>query len=109
MYTVFVGQTESMSPFAKALLAGLAVTCLILVGFDHRRGKGREDEIGLGRAAVTAALFSLGGLAWVEAAWRAGGVASLSGGFGIVAALGALVAWSPAMHRAWTQRQRAKA
>jgi len=53
-----------------AVLGGVLATSLVLVVFDHRRSAGQADALSLPAATLTAALFAVGGSAWIEAAAR---------------------------------------
>lgn len=95
-------------------LAGVAALCagsLVLVAFDHRRTRGREEDVGLGLATIAAVFGTIGGLAWIEAASRGSLFAACDLRFGAwggwLALAGLLLAWVPAIRvarEAWRAR-----
>ncbi|PRQ09293.1 hypothetical protein [Enhygromyxa salina] len=90
-----------------AALAG----SLVLVGFDHKRTRGRDGDVGLGSATLTASLGTIGAIAWIEAASRGSLFAACDprfGGYaGWLALAGLILAWLPAIRvsrEAWRAR-----
>jgi hypothetical protein len=84
-----------------AIVAAVGAGSLVLAVFDHRRTRGREDDIGLGSATIAAVLGTIGGAAWVEAASRGSLFAACDLRFGAWAGwfvlLGLILAWLPAI------------
>lgn len=85
-----------VTPVALAVLA----FCVVLVTFDHRRSREREGALNLSTAGLVALMSAVGGLAWCEAALRAGLWASMHSIAGMLAVVALAVAWVPAIHRA---------
>jgi hypothetical protein len=94
-----------------AAVAAIGAGSLVLVAFDHRRTRGREDDVGLGLATVAAVCGTIGGVAWVEAASRGSLFAACDVRFGAwggaLALAGLILAWVPAIRvarEAWRAR-----
>lgn len=92
-------------------VAAIGAGSLVLVAFDHRRTRGREDDVGLGLATLAAVCGTLGGVAWIEAASRGALFAACDVRFGAwggwLALAGLLLAWAPAIRvarEAWRAR-----
>ncbi|KIG13475.1 hypothetical protein DB30_08041 [Enhygromyxa salina] len=104
----FIRGLESLQlGVVAAALAG----SLVLVAFDHRRTRGRDDDVGLGSASLTALLGTIGVVAWIEAASRGSLFAACDprfGGYaGWLALAGLILAWLPAIRvsrEAWRAR-----
>jgi hypothetical protein len=100
----------SMGPIHLAIAVALISLCLVLVGFDHRRSKSDGDELDLLGASVLALLGTAGLIGLVEAVFRSGFWAALSGVAGVLALLGIVLAWVPALSLAregWLRQRRA--
>jgi hypothetical protein len=85
-----------VTPVALAVIA----FCVVLVAFDHRRSREREDSLKLSTAGGAALMAAAGSLTWLEAALRAGLWASMHSIAGMLAVVLLAVAWVPAIHRA---------
>jgi hypothetical protein len=90
----------SMSPLELAIAFALIALCLVLVAFDHRRSRANPDELDLLGAGVLSLFGTVGLLGLVEAMFRSGFMASLTGVAGVLALLGLVLAWVPALARA---------
>lgn len=93
------------------IVAAALAGSLVLVGFDHRRTRGREDDVGLGPASLTALLGTFGAVMWIEAASRGSLFAAcdvrFDAYFGWLALAGLILAWLPAIRvsrEAWRAR-----
>jgi hypothetical protein len=93
-----------------AVVAAIGAGSLVLVAFDHRRTRGREDDVGLGIATLAAVCGTIGGVAWIEAASRGSLLAACDVRFGAwggwLALAGLILAWLPAIRLkdAWRAR-----
>ncbi|NVB42222.1 hypothetical protein G6O69_30645 [Pseudenhygromyxa sp. WMMC2535] len=91
---------DGMGAIHLAVAAAVVAACVVLVAFDHRRSREREDSLDLGSASLLALLGTCGALAWIEAASRGSLFVALhpracwwAGG---MAVLGILACWVPA-------------
>jgi hypothetical protein len=114
LFGELIAAIRSMSSIGVALAAAVVAACLVLVAFDHRRSRGQGGDLGIGWAGVAASLGSFGAVAWLEAASRGSLFAACDLRFGawagLVALLGLIVAWLPAIRvarEAW-QAKRAR-
>jgi hypothetical protein len=103
---------RAMTPMAVAGAAAIVTASLVLVGFDHKRSRERNDDVGLGWAGITAVLGTFGAIAWIEAASRGSLFAACDLRFGAwagwLALLGLIAAWLPAIHvfrEAWRSQR----
>jgi hypothetical protein len=102
---------RKLDTLGLALVAAVGAGSLVLVAFDHRRTRGREDALGLGSATLAAVFGTIGGVAWLEAASRGSLLAACDLRFGAwagwLALLGLILAWVPAIRvarEAWRAR-----
>ena len=83
------------------VVVALFVASLVLVGFDHRRSRGADEDLGLGDASLTALLGTLGALCWLEVASRGALFAAcdvrVGAYFGWLGLAGLILAWLPAI------------
>lgn len=96
---------DNLGSGGLAVAAGVLTVSVVLVAFDHRRSKQREDSLSLGAALLAAGLISVGLLGWVEAASRASLFTALRHGAGWLALVGLGLAWWPAVRLAWEERR----
>lgn len=73
-----------LSEGGVAVASGIIVLCLLLIGFDHRRSRRTERDLGLGHAVGSALAGLVGSLAWLEASLRSGWAALPLVGWGWV-------------------------
>lgn len=94
-------QIGTMGALELGIVFAVLAGSLVLVGFDHRRTRGRDDDLGLGVALLTALLGSVGAIAWFEAAGRASLLAAcdlrVGAWAGLLVVLGLILAWLPAI------------
>lgn len=95
--TAVVNWARALPDSSFAIGAGVVTLCTVLIGFDHRRSRGRG---GVAMLSGVVGLMSL--LAWAEAAWRAEFFAWASTGVGALGTLGLIGLWG---HRAWSVLQ----
>jgi hypothetical protein len=102
---------RKLDTLALAVVAAVGAGSLVLAAFDHRRTRGRDDDLGLGWATLAAVFGTIGGLAWIEAASRGALFAACDLRFGAWAGwlvlLGLILAWVPAIRvarEAWRAR-----
>lgn len=92
---------NDMGTIGFGLLFAVLAGCFVLVGFDHKRTRGGEDDLGLSTASLTALLGTVGVLAWLEAAGRASLFAAcdvrVGAFFGLLVFVGLILAWLPAI------------
>jgi hypothetical protein len=96
-----VAGIRQLGTMGLAIVAAIGAGSLVLVAFDHRRSRGREDDVGLGLATLAAVCGTIGGVAWIEAASRGSLLAACDVRFaawgGWLALAGLLLAWLPAI------------
>lgn len=85
----WMGANEELS---RGIGIATITFCAVLAYFDHRRSKGREGSMSMGRAVWGALGLGVALLVLGEAAMRSGWAASLTTGLGIAGALGLLAA-----------------
>jgi hypothetical protein len=102
---------RQLGTLGLAGVTAIGAGSLVLVAFDHRRTRGREDDVGLGLATLAAVCGTIGGVAWIEAASRGSLFAACDVRFGAwggaLALVGLLLAWVPAIRvarEAWRAR-----
>ena len=92
---------RNMDLLGLGVVSALLTASVVLVAFDHRRSRGDESDLGLGVASFTAIFGTIGGLCWLEAASRGALFAACDLRFGaylgLVALLGLILAWLPAI------------
>lgn len=101
---------ERLTPLQLAIAVAIVALCLVLVGFDHRRSRAGDDALDLASASLFALLGALGLVALLEAALRSSFAAALVHWSGMLALLGLLLAWLPALaqaHQRWQMERRA--
>lgn len=100
-----VAAIRGLETIGMGLVAAVGAGSLVLVAFDHRRTRGRENDLGLGVATLAAVFGTMGGVAFVEAASRGALFAACDLRFGAwggwVALLGLILAWVPAIRVAY--------
>lgn len=99
---------DSMTTIHLAVAGALVAMCLVLVAFDHRRSREREDSLDLASASLAAVLGSLGAVGWLEAASRGSLFAAFTHPAGWVVLLGLVMTCVPMAHVA-REEWRAKA
>jgi hypothetical protein len=96
-----VGAIRRMETIGLGMIAAIGAGSLVLVAFDHKRTRGREDDLGLGIATLAALFGTIGAVAFVEAASRGALLAACDLRFGAwagwLALFGLILAWLPAI------------
>ncbi|EDM77029.1 hypothetical protein PPSIR1_16050 [Plesiocystis pacifica SIR-1] len=96
---------QTMTTTHQAIAAAFVALCLVLVAFDHRSSKEREDALDLGSAGLVAIASTVGVVAWIEAASRSSLLASLHHGAGWVTFLGLGMLAVPVVYLARQRQQ----
>jgi hypothetical protein len=111
LFGQLVPMIRGLGTLELGVIAAALAGSLVLVGFDHRRTRGRDDDVGLGPATLAAVLGTIGALAWIEAASRGSLFAACDPRFGAyygwLALAGLILAWLPAIRvsrEAWRAR-----
>jgi hypothetical protein len=82
-------------PMGTAIAGGIVVFCMVLVAFDHRRSKDRDESMGLGGAGILSLLATFGMVSWAECAMRGSMVHGMFTWQGALAWVALLAAWVP--------------
>ncbi|GEM_PF-2217560 len=90
-----LGAIDAMSSVHLAMAAAVVAASLVLVAFDHRNSRERDDSVDLGSVSLAALLGSVGSLAWLEAASRGSLLTALGHPAGWLALLGLALACGP--------------
>ena len=92
---------RGLGTIGMGMIAAVGAGSLVLVAFDHKRTRGREEDLGLGMATLAAVFGTIGGVAFVEAASRGALLAACDLRFGAyggwIALIGLALAWVPAI------------